>query len=70
VTRAAPAGPSALAAVGHVVVLCAFAVAQPLFDLLGSNPTFFVAHEAGGAELVVLRSSARGGSAAPPRPSP
>ena len=53
-TRAAPAGPSALAAVGHVVVLCAFAVAQPVFDLLGSNPTFFVAPEAGGAELVVL----------------
>ena len=27
----------------HLLVLCGFALAQPLFDILGSNPEFFVA---------------------------
>ena len=30
----------------HIFVLVAFAVAQPIYDLLGKNPTFFVAHGA------------------------
>lgn len=36
----------------HVTALCAFAVAQPVFDLLGRNATFFVAHRAQGADLL------------------
>lgn len=36
----------------HLFVLCAFAVAQPLYDLLGRAPQFFVAHRAG--PLVIL----------------
>jgi hypothetical protein len=30
----------------HLFVLCAFAIAQPVFDLLGRYATFFVAHQA------------------------
>lgn len=36
----------------HVVILSGFAVGQPLFDLLGRNSTFFVAHRAGTSEIV------------------
>src|SRR5688572_20864851 len=38
----------------HVAALWAIAVAQPLFDLLGDNPEFFVAHRAGAADVVLL----------------
>jgi len=38
----------------HVFALCGFAIAQPLFDLLGKNPTFFVAHDLGGLDVVLL----------------
>ena len=38
----------------HVAALWAIAVAQPLFELVGDNPEFFVAHRAGGAEVVLL----------------
>jgi len=38
----------------HVLTLAGFAVAQPLYDLLASNPDFFVARQAGAAEIVVL----------------
>jgi len=31
----------------HIFVLEAFAIAQPVFDLLGHNTEFFVAHRAG-----------------------
>jgi hypothetical protein len=34
--------------------LCGFAFAQPLFDLLGKNPTFFVAHNLDGLALVAF----------------
>jgi hypothetical protein len=34
--------------------LWAIAVAQPLFDLLGANPEFFIAHRAGTADVVLL----------------
>lgn len=36
----------------EIWVLCAFAIAQPLFALLGDNATFFIAHRAEGAEIV------------------
>src|SRR6185503_4450227 len=38
----------------HVAALWAIAVAQPLFDLLGANPEFFIAHRAGTADVVLL----------------
>ncbi len=38
----------------HVAALWAIAVAQPLFDLLGANPEFFIAHRAGRAEILLL----------------
>jgi hypothetical protein len=38
----------------HLFALCGFAVAQPLFDLLGNNPTFFVAHDLDGFDLVLF----------------
>ncbi len=37
----------------HLVVLCSFAFAQPVFDLLGSNPTFFVAHATGPGRILL-----------------
>lgn len=43
----------------HLFVLTGFAVAQPIYDLLGRNPEFFVAHRAGPlliTALVVLLS--------------
>lgn len=43
----------------HLFVLFGFAVAQPVFDLLGQNPEFFVAHRAGPmgmSSMVVLLS--------------
>ena len=38
----------------HVLGLWAVAVAQPLLDLLGSNPEFFVAHRASAWEILLL----------------
>lgn len=38
----------------HVLGLWAVAVAQPLLDLLGANPEFFVAHRAGASEILLL----------------
>ena len=36
----------------HLFVLVAFAAAQPIYDLLGKNPAFFVAHEAKSALII------------------
>ena len=38
----------------HIAALWALAVAQPLFDLLGDNPEFFVAHRAARADILRL----------------
>jgi len=37
-----------------IAALWAVAVAQPLLDLLGANPEFFVAHRAGAADVLAL----------------
>ncbi|MEX2269809.1 MAG: sulfatase-like hydrolase/transferase [Acidimicrobiia bacterium] len=46
--------PSLLIDAAHLFALCGFAIAQPLFDLLGKNPTFFVAHDLDGRALVAV----------------
>jgi hypothetical protein len=38
----------------HLLVLWAFAVAQPLYDLLGRNPTFFVFHRSRPPDLLLF----------------
>ena len=38
----------------HLAVLTGFAVAQPLFDILGHNATFFVARRSTSLEIVVF----------------
>ena len=38
----------------HLLALSAIAVAQPVLDLLGGSPTFFVAHTAGPAEVLLV----------------
>ena len=38
----------------HLLALCSFAVAQPLFDLLGRNPEFFVAHDSTRGDIVLF----------------
>lgn len=38
----------------HIGVLFAFAVSQPIYDLLGSNPTFFIFHRFGAVELLAF----------------
>jgi arylsulfatase A-like enzyme len=38
----------------HIAALCAIAIAQPLFDLLGANPEFFIAHRAAPADVLLL----------------
>jgi hypothetical protein len=38
----------------HLWVLCGFAVAQPLFDLLGGNATFFIARGSTPVEVLLL----------------
>ena len=38
----------------HLFVLVAFAVAQPIYDLLGKNPEFFVAHSANPALIFTM----------------
>ena len=44
---------SALLAFLHLTVLSAFAVAGPLFELLGRNPEFFTTRDAGAGEVVL-----------------
>ncbi len=46
--------PGLLARAAHLFVLWGFAVAQPLFDLLGRKAQFFVAHDITSAEIVGL----------------
>jgi hypothetical protein len=38
----------------HLGALWALAVAQPLFDLLGSHPEFFATHGSGGGAIVAF----------------
>ena len=38
----------------HLAVLTAFALGQPLFDLLGKNPEFFAARGSSGGDIVVF----------------
>ena len=38
----------------HFAALWCLGVAQPIFDLLGENPAFFVAHDARRAELIAF----------------
>jgi hypothetical protein len=40
----------------HLFGLCGFALAQPLFDVLGRHAAFFVAHQASPAEILLLVS--------------
>ena len=52
--EAAATEPGLLTRALHVFVLWGFAVAQPLFDLLGRHVQFFVAQDARPAEIVAL----------------
>lgn len=38
----------------HVTALCGIAVAQPIFDVVGRSPEFFVAHDASPTDLLAL----------------
>ena len=38
----------------ELICACAFAFAQPLFDLIGQNPEFLVAHSLYGASLLLF----------------
>ena len=38
----------------HLAVLSSFALAQPLFDILGRNATFFVVRDSSGTQIVLL----------------
>ena len=38
----------------HLVALCGFAVAQPLFDRLGENPAFFHVRRGGAADVLLV----------------
>ena len=38
----------------HIAVLSSLAIAQPLFDLLGKNATFFSAHNLTSAQIVLF----------------
>jgi hypothetical protein len=51
-----PAGhwPGNLLAFGHLAVLCSFALAQPLFNLLQDNPEFFAARGSTASEIIVF----------------
>jgi hypothetical protein len=53
VTAARPV-PAIQAAAAHAAAIWAFAVAQPLYDVLRRNPEFFIAHRAGLADLLVF----------------
>ena len=50
----AAARPSLLVGGGHLAALWALALAQPLFDLLGRNPDFFVARGNSSSDIVVF----------------
>ncbi len=52
--KARPIRPSPPIEALHVLTLCAFAVAQPLFDLLGRNASFFVAHASSRTDVVLF----------------
>ena len=41
----------------HVSVLMSFAIAQPIYDLLGRSPEFFIAHLSQPSEIVALVGS-------------
>ena len=49
-----PRSPTRVNDAAQLFGLCGFAIAQPLFDLLGKNPTFFVAHDVDGMNLVTF----------------
>jgi len=51
---AAPGRPSLLVGSGHLAALWALAFAEPLFDLLGQNPDFFVARGNDATDIVVF----------------
>lgn len=51
---ATPGHPSLLVGSGHLAALWALAFAEPLFDLLGRNPDFFVARGNSGADIVLF----------------
>ena len=38
----------------QIIALWAVTIAQPLLDLLGANPEFFVAHRAGASDILLL----------------
>jgi hypothetical protein len=44
----------------HLAVLCAFAFVQPLLDILGRNPTFFVVRDSSQREIVVFALALEG----------
>jgi hypothetical protein len=46
--------PGAWLVAAHGAAICAFAVAQPLYDVLRRNPEFFIAHRAGLGDLLVF----------------
>ena len=46
--------PGNLLAFGHLAVLCSFALAQPLFNLLQDNPEFFAARGSTAGEIIVF----------------
>jgi hypothetical protein len=56
--------PGDASAASHLAALAAIAVTQPLYDILGRNPTFFVAHHAGPADLVLFAAVVALGPAA------
>ena len=51
-TAPAHGAPSALWSLLHLAALCSFALAQPLFDLLGKTPEFFAARGSTGFDIV------------------
>lgn len=55
---AGPGGPRATLSLlrdgAHLAVLCAFAIAQPLFSLLGDNAEFFATRDAPALDIVVF----------------
>ena len=46
--------PAAWLVAAHAAAIWAFAVAQPLYDVLRRNPEFFIAHRAGLADLLLF----------------
>ncbi len=49
-----PLVPASLVALLHLAAACGFGVAQPLYDLLGPRPAFFVAHHLGWLDALLL----------------